>query len=233
MPLRTVKLDLDIDFLLHAHHSRRSRNILPRMKEVLEELLLDIEKEQLLEPALVYDFYPIVSFNEKGVTLNSAHFISGSSLHKRYPQAKELAVAVCTIGPRLENRAAELFTGKEALRATLLDTAGSAAIDLLAQEACKSITCDSAARNYQAGGQIRPGMPGLPISEQSKIIEMVGAERIGVTVLHGELMVPQKSVSLLTGIGTHMDIRSRSEICNQCNLKETCPYRIFAEESNG
>ncbi len=230
MPVkRTIKLDLNTDYILRCQGARRSRIPLARIKKTVEELLVAIADKQLLKPALIFDFFPVLSLDRKGAMLAPSHFISSNRLSKLYSQASEFALAVCTIGPGLEQEATRLFSKKEALRATLLDGIGSAAIDLLAQEACRLIADTGMERNYQAGTQIRPGMPGLPISEQIKIIRILEAEKIGVTVLNDELMIPRKSVSLLVGVGPHMIKRSRSEICSTCNLKESCPYRHFAE----
>ncbi len=229
--IRSIKLNLDTDLVLRSQGAHKNRAPLTAITTTIDTLLVSVEKEHLLETAVIYDFYPVLSLDHKGVSFASRHYIASGVLQKLYPQAKEFALAVCTIGSALENRAARLFSKKEALRATLLDAIGSAAIDTLAQEACKIISQDSSARNYQAGGQIRPGMPGLHISQQSKILEMVGAHNIGVTTRNGELMIPQKSVSLMVGIGTNMNIRSRSEVCSNCNLKDSCPYKISAEDT--
>ena len=144
------------------------------------------------------------------------------------PSAKELAVIVCTIGPKLEEKAAQFFRHDEPLRALLLDGIGSAAVDSLSEEACRILAQKAATRGYQTSSPISPGMFGLPISEQQHLFELLPAEEIGVCLTSAQIMVPCKSVSMVIGIGPKMATWTKAEVCRHCKLKKNCRHKVHA-----
>ena len=127
---------------------------------------------------------------------------------------------------RLEEKVTEYFTRNDPLRAVILDGIGNTAVDSLAQETCQLIKQEAASRNYEASSPFSPGMTGWPISEQWHLFRLVPAEQIGVRLTSSAMMVPRKSISLVIGIGQDMPIWTQSEVCDRCNLKKTCHYRV-------
>jgi hypothetical protein len=108
----------------------------------------------------------------------------------------------------------------------LLDGIGSAAVDSLAEEFCGFVTNEASSRGYEAGGPINPGMPGFPITAQWRLLELVPAQEIGVSLTSSGMMIPRKSVSMVMGIGPQMAKWSRAEVCARCSLRETCHYKL-------
>ena len=113
-----------------------------------------------MEPAVAYEIYPVTGMSTD---------VTPSLL----PEAKELAAVVVTIGPGLEKQVTDYTSQGEPLRGLLLDGIGSAAVDSLAQEACKLMAGEASSRGYEVSRPISPGMPGLPITEQRRLLEMV------------------------------------------------------------
>jgi hypothetical protein len=162
------------------------------------------------------------------LSLKSKPGIRDRLLSSLLPRAKEVAVVVCTIGPRLEEQVTDYTSRGELLRGTLLDGIGSAAVDLLTEEACGFVAGEVASHGYETSSPISPGMPGLPITKQRQLLKLALAKKIGVSLTSGGIMIPRKSVSMIIGIGPKMTKWTRTEVCNRCHLKETCPYRISA-----
>ena len=200
----------------------------PEIKILIRELLASVKKAHLLESAIAYEIYSITELSQRQVSLEGKPGIRASLLSSLLPQAKELAVAVCTIGPRLEKQVTDYTSQGELLRGTLLDGIGSAAVDLLTEKVCKFIAGEASSRGYETSSPINPGMPGLPITEQWQLFKLVPAGEIGVSLTASGIMVPQKSVSMVMGIGPQMAKWTRAEVCARCHLKKTCPYRIPA-----
>ncbi|NWF78133.1 MAG: hypothetical protein HXY36_06050 [Chloroflexi bacterium] len=200
----------------------------PEIRILIRELLAIVQKAHLLEPAIAYEIYTIIEIRQRQLFLAGKPLIPDLSLPSLLPQAKELAVAVCTIGPRLEKQVTDYTSQGEPLRGMLLDGIGSAAVDSLMEEACKLITSEALSRGYEASSPISPGMLGLPITEQWQLLKLVPAQEIGVSLTSAGIMVPRKSVSLVIGIGPRMAKWTRAEVCARCHLKKTCPYRISA-----
>ncbi len=202
--------------------------IRPEIRSLILELLASVKKVNLLEPAMAYEIYSITEMSDSQVALEGNAVISGSLLPSLLPEAKELAVAVGTIGPGLEKQVTDYNKQDEPLRGVLLDGIGSAAVDSLTQEACRFIEIEASSRGYQVSGPLNPGMPGLPLTEQWRLLDMVPAREIGVSLTSSGIMVPRKSTSMVIGIGPQMATWTRAEVCARCYLRKTCPYKIQA-----
>jgi hypothetical protein len=223
-----ILLSLKTADVLRREGFRGYSEIRPEIRVLIKELLAGIKKTHLLEPAIAYEIYTITELSQRQTSLEGKREVLASLLSSLLPGAKELVVAVCTIGPRLEKQVTNYTRQGELLRGTLLDGIGSAAVDLLTEESCKFIAREAASRGYEVSSPINPGMPGLPIAKQRQLLKLVPAGKIGVSLTSSGIMVPRKSVSMVMGIGPQMAKWTRAEVCARCHLKKTCPYRIPA-----
>ena len=224
--IRDIPLSLETREVLPREGFRENSRIRPEIQSLILELLASIKKANLLEPDIAYEIYSISEMSHEQVSLEDDTTVHGSLLSSLMPEAKELAIAVGTIGPRLEKQATGYFNRGEPLRGMLLDGIGSAAVDTLAREVCKFMAGEASSRGYQVSSPVNPGMPGLPITEQWHLLKMVPAREIGVSLTSSGMMVPRKSTSMVMGIGPQMKTWTRAEVCARCSLRRTCPYRI-------
>ncbi len=211
-----VPLSLKTREVVRREGFRGNSSVRPEIKSLIRELLASVEEAHILESAIAYEIYTIDEIDQYPL------------LPGLLPTAKEMAVAVCTIGPRLEKQASDYFKEGEPLRGMLLDDIGSAAVDSLMEEACKFIAGEASCRGYEASSPINPGMPGLPLTEQWRLLGMVPAQEIGVSLTSSGMLVPRKSASMAIGMGRQMAKWTRAEVCARCHLKKTCPHRISA-----
>ena len=65
-----------------------------------------------------------------------------------------------------------------------------------------------------------PGYGGSDVEDIQYILESVKAEKIGITRTESGLMVPQKSMAGIVGLG-----KKTQKSCGECILKEHCAYR--------
>lgn len=214
--IRDIPVSLKMGEVVRREGCKGNSTIRPEIKSLIRELLASVKKAHLLESAIAYEIYTMTEIGQQPV------------LHSLLPTAKELAVVVCTIGPRLENQASEYFKQGEPLRGMLLDGIGSAAVDSLTEEACKFIDGEASSRGCEASSPISPGMPGLPLTEQWQLLRIVPAQEIGVSLTSSGMMAPRKSGSMVIGMGLQMAKWTRAEVCARCHLKRTCPYRMSA-----
>jgi hypothetical protein len=224
--IRDVPLSLKTGEVLRREGFSGYPRVRPEIKSLITELLAGVRKAHLLEPAVAYEIHSITEMSHSQVSLEGNLVVQCSLLSLLLPQAKELAIAVCTIGPRLERQVTDYTSRGEPLRSMLLDGIGSAAVDSLTQEVCKFITGEALSRGYQASSPINPGMPGLPITEQRRLLEMVPAREIGVSLTPLAVMIPRKSTSMVIGIGPQMTTWTQAEVCGRCSLRRTCPYKV-------
>ncbi len=223
--IRDIHLNLETRQVLRREGIRKYGSVKPEIIALIDKLLADIKDECLLEPAIAYETYPITEINQQqlslaGITLHSPLFASV------LPNAEELAVVLCTIGPKLENKVTDYLGRGEPLRGMLLDGIGSAAVDSLAQEACRLIAGIASSHGYQASSPFSPGMSGFPITEQRQLFQLIPSEQIGVSLSASGVMVPLKSASMVVGMGQGMIVRTQAEVCAHCNLSGTCHYRF-------
>ena len=226
--IRDIPLSLKTGEVLRREGFREHSKVRSEIKSLIHELLASVKKAHLVAPAVAYEIYPITGMSAGQLSLEGNLVVHSPLLPSLLAEAKELAAVVTTIGPGLEKQVTDYTSQGEPLRGLLLDGIGSAAVDSLNQEVCKLMAGEASSRGYQASSPISPGMPGLPITEQWPLFEMVPAGEIGVSLTSAGVMVPRKSASMVIGIGPQMKTWTRAEVCARCHLRKTCPYRIQA-----
>jgi hypothetical protein len=224
--IRDIPLSLKTREVLRRQGLGGGAKVRPEIKLLIRELLASLKKAHLLEPAVAYEYYTVSSMNSSQISLEGDKAIHGPLLPAIFPEAKELAVLLCTIGPRLEKQVTDYTSHGEPLWGMLLDGIGSAAVDSLTEEVCRFIARDVSSRGYEASSPVNPGMPDLPITEQWQLLKLVPAGEIGVSLTSAGIMVPRKSVSMVMGIGPKMTKWTRAEVCARCSLRETCHYKV-------
>jgi hypothetical protein len=223
--IRDIHLNLETRQVLRREGIRKYGSVKPEIIALIDELLVGIKDDCLLEPAIAYKIYPVTDIDQE--RLSVANIALHSPLFASVlPNAEKLAVILCTIGSKLENKVTKYLSKGEPLRGMLLDGMGSTAVDLLAQEACKLISRIALSHGHQASSPISPGMSGFPITEQRQLFQLVPSAQIGVNLSTSGVMVPLKSVSMVVGIGKGMVVRTQAEVCASCNLNRTCHYRV-------
>jgi hypothetical protein len=226
MPVvRDIPLSLNLNEVLRRQGLGGKAKVRPEIKSLLLELLAGLDNERLLEPAAAYERHPVTGMTGDRITLAGGKAVRGPALPAFFPEARELAVAVCTIGPRLEKQASNYTKNGQALRGMLLDGIGSAAVDKLIPKVTRLIAAGVAPLGYEVSSPVNPGMPGLAMTEQWNIMELAGGDRIGVSLTPSGILVPRKSVSMVIGIGPRMTRWTQAEVCARCSLSESCPYK--------
>jgi hypothetical protein len=227
MPVvRDIPLSLNLKEVLRRQGLGGKAKLRPEIENLTLELLASIESEHTVEPAAAYEYYPVTGMNDTRIWLEAGKAVHGPMLPALFPEAKELAVIIGTIGPKLEKQASEYTAKGQALRGMLLDGIGSAAVDKLIPEVLKAIAAQAASRGYQTSSPVNPGMPGFPMAEQPNLLELAKADKIGVSLTPSGILVPRKSVSMVIGIGPRMTRWTQTEVCARCSLRESCPYQI-------
>jgi hypothetical protein len=217
MPIiRDIRLRLHFDRILRREGLPKNISPNPAIQKAILEMLKHIEQDSLLSPAIAYEILPIEKIFNDGDTPISSLILG----------AREIAAAVCTIGNRLEMRVKKYIDINEPLSALIMDGIGSAAVDMLSEEACNLIASAASSRGYMAGSPISPGMQGLPITDQKHLFKLIPAGEIEVSLTDSGTMIPLKSVSMIMGLGTEMKRWKRVEVCATCHLRNTCSHRL-------
>jgi len=224
--IRDISLRLKTREVLRRQGLGRGAKVRPEIEILIRELLTSVKTAHLLEPAVAYEYYTISSMNGSHTSLADNKAIHAPLLPAIFPEAKELVVLFCTIGPRLEKQVTEYSKSDEALRGMILDGIGSTAVDMMALEVFRRLASEVSPRGYEISSPVNPGMPGFPLTEQWNLLGLVNADEIGVNLTASGVLVPRKSTSMVMGIGPKMTKWTQAEVCDRCSLRETCHYKV-------
>jgi hypothetical protein len=186
----------------------------------------------LLKPIVLFEKYKVKEFRHDRLELivpgnNRRSYLSGSLIAQHNARAQEVVVMLCTIGHALDETVARLFN-HDPLAALALDGFGSAAVEMLAIKASNYFENIANRDGYKTSMPLNPGMVGWPVDVgQAEIFSLVDCEEIGVSLTDSYMMVPNKSVSLVIGIGE--ELSSTGTACEYCSLQGTCRYQNHYE----
>jgi len=181
------------------------------------------EGRPLLQPQVFFNQYEVKTLRHERVTFAGGGFLGGSLIAEHLGPAQQVIILVCTIGTAIDDLIAEV-TKKDMVYALALDGVGSAAVEALANEACRRLEVEAAQDGFQASIPLSPGMVGWPVDEgQSQIFSLIGGEPIGVDLNEHYLMTPRKSLSMILGLGPDMGYKGK--VCDFCAMRDTCRYQ--------
>ena len=224
--IHDIPLSLKPSEVLRRQGLGRGAKVRPEIRLLIRELLASLNKSRLLEPAVAYEYYRVRSMDGSRISLDGDKALHGPLLPAIFPKAKELAVILVTIGPKLEKQVTDYSKKGAALQGMALDGIGSAAVDKLVAESLRLIATEVSSRGYEISSPVNPGMPGFPLTEQWNLLGLVKAGEIGVSLTASGVMVPRKSTSMVAGIGPQMTRWTQAEVCARCTLRETCHYKL-------
>ncbi|HPU00823.1 MAG: hypothetical protein GX890_00665 [Firmicutes bacterium] len=218
------ELVTDLQVKLDLEQALRGQGVDPAKASALitrvAESVLD-EANALLKPAAIYGWLPVEDFQHERITFPGGSF-SGPLVARAFAGASRLYLALCTIGPDLEKRVAELMAG-DMMQAMALDGAGTAAVSEVSRQVRERIAASAEKEGLSAGMHANPGQEGWPIEQQRIIFSLVPAEKIGMRLTESCLMLPRKSVSFVIGCGEKMS--AGNVPCDFCSKRDRCQWR--------
>ena len=135
-----------------------------------------------------------------------------------------VGLALCTIGPGVEQEAQRLAKAGAVVDALLVGAFGSAAVEAAADALEARIVAHAPPAWGAATPRFSPGYGGWDVSHQRDLLARLPAPELGVSLTDGAMMVPCKSVSFVVGFhpgGTGAATRRGCEGCGRAD----CPYR--------
>jgi len=142
-------------------------------------------------------------------------------LLERCPQ---VAIFVVTIGKYLEETAFQLARDGLILQATVLDAIGSDAVEKVADFVQDRIKEMAEAQGLVTSRRFSPGYCDWNVGQQRMLFYALTGNTLGVRLTGECLMVPQKSISGIIGIGPSIDDVENYNPCKTCT-KQDCPGR--------
>jgi hypothetical protein len=183
----------------------------------------------MLEPRVLYEKFAVNRLVHDRLELQLNHhsvrkaFLSGELVTRHLGRAQEVVVMVATIGRQLDEMVSSLFK-VDPVVAVALDGVGSAAVEKLAILACNHFESEVNANGLNTTIPLNPGMVGWPVDQgQPEIFSLLDSEQIDVDLTESCMMSPNKSLSMVLGIGR--DVSPLGTSCDFCSLKGVCRYQ--------
>jgi hypothetical protein len=189
----------------------------------------------LLHPVVLFEKYPVNKFVHDrleltaGLLNHTKPYLSGPLIGQHLAQAKIVILMVCTIGRELDEVVSSVFKSDPKL-GLALDGVGSAAVEMLAIQACNYFEAYAREDGYKTSMPLNPGMVGWDLSQgQLQIFTLLNGEEIHVSLTEACMMIPNKSLSMVLGLGN--DLSAAGSSCDYCSLKGVCRYQNHYAES--
>jgi hypothetical protein len=219
------KLDLiyDVDAVLRGQGADPAvlRIRRPGLVKIAEEARQD--SISLLYPKVVYKEFVTEGVQHERLLLQNGLKIESKLVAQHLATANHVIVILATIGDELEERVSKIWNDNM-VYALALDGAGSAAVEALANAACRYFEEKAAEKGLQVSIPLSPGMVDWSVAEgQPQIFKLLGEEGNAVNLTPSSIMVPKKSLTMLMGTGS--EIKSSGRACDFCNMRLTCRYQ--------
>src|SRR5680860_347821 len=226
--IKNIKLKIDEEEVLRYQgcHNDKLKKLNNAIIKITRE---EIERgHHLFEPKGIYSPVKIkkISFSSGIVDLINGFSLNFSpSIMNLLKGVSYLVFGVATIGSSLENKVFELFSQGEYPRAIALDAVGTVAVEALSKYVRNLICQEVKVRNLQITRHFSPGYNDWNINQQKDIFKIIPADKIGVSLTESCMMVPQKSLSWIIGIGKNIIISSKNDHSCQICQAMNCQFR--------
>jgi len=133
----------------------------------------------------------------------------------------QVVVIALTIGPKLETQVNEYFTSGEYTFGLLLDAAGTAAVEVAANQVCEFIKRQAALQGYLPLPRFSPGYGNWDITVQPLILKLANAHEINLIATESCMLLPRKSITAVIGLTANQNDSSvgymyQDTTCPQC-----------------
>jgi hypothetical protein len=178
--------------------------------------------QDLLHPKAVTREIAVHALRHDRILLDGGLILSSPVVMQQLGGAIRVVAAICTIGSELEESVTNLLETDPQF-ALALDGLGNAAVEIFSQQVCASIAERVQSKGWTASTPLSPGITGWPVEiGQPQIFTLLDPSAAGIRLTQTGMMLPKKSTSFIIGLGPEM---SQVNMCNVCNLRETCRYR--------
>lgn len=192
----------------------------PRMLSLVDEY---VEKAQnLMEPWYSYTIKDIERVEGTRVYCGNSIIFESEIVSKLLEKCDKVAVFLSTISNSLEETAGQLAENNHAVLATVLDAVGSVAADQVAEIAEDRVREIASSQGMAISRRFSPGYCGWDIGQQKVVFQVMNSDSVGIELTEGCLMIPQKSISGIIGMGMP---REDYNPCITCEHRGTCSSR--------
>jgi len=218
----TVDIEIDKKQVCHYIGYDDDQNLSARISSLIDDYAE--HAHSLINPLFSYVIKD-VEWARGSVSLIEGSIIFKSRIIARLlERCPQVAIFVVTIGKYLEETAWQLARDGLILQATVLDAIGSDAVEKVADFAQDRIKEVAKAQGLVISRRFSPGYCDWNIGQQRMLFYALTGDTAGIRLTGECLMIPQKSISGIIGIGpSKADVEDYNP-CRTCR-KKNCPGR--------
>ena len=193
-----------------------------RISSLIEEYVK--EAYHVIEPSYTCTTRDIEYVDGSNVYIEGSIVFQSEVIARLLERCRKISLFVVTIGNHLGEVANQLAEAGLIVQSYVLDAIGSDAVEKLACFVQELITDKVRAEGLVASRRVSPGCCDLDISHQGILFQAVNAQSIGVHLTEDNLIVPEKSLSGIVGLGSMDSDLANYNPCETCN-RANCPWR--------
>jgi hypothetical protein len=198
----------NIPFTIEEH------SVLKEMRVARAKSLGDLEERPLREAITkamdlaytlihgkgIYRTFTITGATEDLVQAKGAEgLFTGRNMLKLLADCKYATLMATTIGPDLEDEVERLSGEGDLTGSYALEMVGGLMADYMAERVDERIEIEIKRAGFVKTMRFSPGYGDWPLGKQPQILELCGAEKIGIHLTDTNIMLPRKSVSAVIG----------------------------------
>jgi len=219
MSTSAIRNELDIDTQQVLNHIGYGTKHTPsaRIESLVKEYADNIC--HLIEPSYSYVIRDINSVRGSRIFIEGSVTFRSNVIAQLLEQCQKVDVFVVTIGSRLGDVVRQLAEDGLMVQAAVLDAIGSDAAETLAHVVQDIIGKEAEAEGLGISLRFSPGYCDWKVSQQKMVFRAMNGDTAGVRLTDGCLMVPQKSISGIIGIGPRNEVESYNP-CKTCKKRD-------------
>jgi hypothetical protein len=187
------------ELILRLHKYRDLAAVPQVIRRAAEEIAT--EASRLATPEAVIWRGPVTEADPGGaVTLAGAHHFRSRTLARLLSASSEAMVLVLTVGAAIEDRAKEMLDTNLLMEGVLMDTAGWAALEVVARDLRRGLTAAEKRHGRSLTHRTAPGYSDWGLEEQTALFRVFSDAPLPVTLNEAACMLPRKSISGVFGV---------------------------------
>lgn len=170
------------------------RNILQQINTYTEEARM------LMEPKAVYRQFSITIVNENSFRLDESITLESKALVKLFQNVSIVSILAVTLGDDIVDRI-NTYMNKESAYAAgvMLDAAASELCEAAAASVHTILVNMGRQKGFETTMRFSPGYKDFSLDAQHTLATLLGLEDIGISVTESCMLLPEKSITALTG----------------------------------
>lgn len=173
----------------------------PKIEDLITEAIADAR--EIIKPRGNYLRLEEITIADDRINLGTQDLtFQSQDIAELLANQEQVVLLAVTLGSKLEEEVEALFAADEFTKATILDAVGSIAVEEAANELQEKIATEAKELGLPSlTMRYSPGYGDLGLEIQEELLSLLEGQKLGVETNESFLLIPQKSITALIGLG--------------------------------